>query len=100
MNQPTHYTLSERILYIEQWKSSKLDLRTFSKQTGVPLTSLRYWAYGKKPKVEKPKSAGFLPVRVSEEYNSDLELTLELPTGMRMTLRGSITPSYLKALIS
>ncbi|MCX2473742.1 hypothetical protein OQZ33_05320 [Pedobacter sp. MC2016-05] len=100
MNQPKNYTLSERANFIDQWKASKLDLRSFSKQCGVPLTSLRYWVYGKKPKVEKPKLTGFLPVHVSEAYNSELEVILDLPTGMRMTLRGALTPSYLKALIS
>jgi hypothetical protein len=46
MNQPTIYTSSERASYIEQWKASKLDLPTFSKQSGIRLTSLRYWVYG------------------------------------------------------
>jgi len=102
MNQPTFYTLSERASYIEQWKASKLALPSFSKQSGVPLTSLRYWVYGayKKSKIKKIKPAAFLPVQVTEEYCPSLEIILDLPKGMRMTLRGAITPEYLKALIS
>lgn len=102
MKQPTIYTSSERASYIEQWKGSKLSLPAFSKQCGIPLTSLRYWVYGtyKKSKTSKLKPAGFLPVHVSEEYCPSLEVILDLPKGMRMTLRGAITPAYLKALIS
>ena len=102
MEQPTIYTASERANYIEQWKTSKLSLPVFSKQCGVPLTSLRYWVYGvyKKAKTNKEKPAGFLPVQVSEEYCPTLEIILDLPRGMRMTLRGAVTPAYLKTLIS
>ena len=102
MEQPTIYTASERANYIEQWKTSKLSLPVFSKQCGIPLTSLRYWVYGvyKKSKTNKLKPAGFLPVQVSEEYCPTLEIILDLPKGMRMTLRGAVTPAYLKALIS
>jgi hypothetical protein len=102
MNQPTIYTASERASYIAQWKASKLSLPIFSKQSGIPLTSLRYWIYGvnKKAGTNKEKPAGFLPVLMSEEYSPTLEIILELPHGMRMTLRGAVTPSYLKTLIS
>jgi len=102
MHQPTKYSESARASYIEQWKASKLDLPSFSKHSGIPLTSLRYWVYGsyKKSKVKKVKPAAFLPVQVTEDYCPSLEIILDLPTGMRMTLRGAITPAYLKALIS
>jgi hypothetical protein len=39
-------------------------------------------------------------VHVSEEYCPTLEVILDLPQGVRMTLRGAITPAYLKTLIS
>lgn len=102
MNQPIIYTPSERSSYLEQWKASKLGLPAFSKQSGVPLTSLRYWVYGayKKSKINKVKPAAFLPVQVTEDYCPGMEIILDLPKGMRMTLRGAITPEYLKALIS
>ena len=102
MNQSTIYTTTERAGYIEQWKASKLSLPVFSKQCGIPLTSLRYWVYGvyKKAETNKKKPAGFLPVHVSEEYCPTLEVILDLPQGVRMTLRGAITPAYLKTLIS
>jgi hypothetical protein len=102
MNQPIIYTPSERASYLQQWKASKLGLPAFSKQSGVPLTSLRYWAYGayNKSKINQVKPAAFLPVHVTEDYCPGLEIILDLPKGMRMTLRGAITPEYLKALIS
>ena len=95
------YTLSERTYHLEQWKAGGLGLPAYSKQCGIALTSLRYWAYGSSKHVKsvKSKSAGFLPIQLEEEYIVP-EAVLELPNGMRLTLRGSLSPEYLKALIS
>jgi len=96
------YTLTERAKHLAEWKASTLNLPEYSKQTGIPLTSLRYWIYGvyKKVKAKQPKISGFLPIQITEDGGPNLEVILDLPRGMRMTLRGALTPGHLKALIS
>lgn len=98
---PSAYTLSERSGHLEQWKTSGLGLPAYSKECGVPLTCLRYWAYGssKHVRTSTSKPARFLPIALADEYSAP-EAVLELPNGIRLTLRGDFSASYLKALIS
>lgn len=102
MKERRHYSQSEREDHIRQWKESKLGLSAYSKQSGIPRTSLHYWAYpgNKKEKVNQLPQTRFLPIQLTEESEPSLEIVLEFPKGMRLTIRGAVDASYLKALIS
>jgi len=94
------YSESERVQYLEQWKESGMGLPAFSLHSGIPLTSLRYWVYGgsKKNKRRTVHSASFLPVQITEAQDTPLEVLLELPGKVRLTIRGSVSAEYLKSL--
>jgi transposase-like protein len=102
MKERKHYSKSEREQHIQLWKESKLSIAAYSKQSGISLTCLRYWAYPgrKKEKVNQLAQAPFLPIQITAESEPSLEIVLELPTGMRLTLRGAVDAGYLKALIA
>jgi hypothetical protein len=79
-------------------------LANYSKQTGIPIKTLRYWATleTKNARRQKKKmSAGFLPVAISAEpAQPPSQIIIEFPKGIRITLGGSVRAEFIKELLS
>lgn len=96
------YTHPERTLLISQWRASGLALPAFSLESGVILTSLRYWVYSnspdsvrraEKPVADKKELKSFLPIDISADTNTPVEITLDFPKDVRLTIRGHVDSS-------
>jgi hypothetical protein len=95
------YSKEEREYHVEQWRSSGKSQKVYSTEAGISVVSLHYWVYGKKKKEkERAKVPAFVPIHIQEETSPSLEITLELPGGIRIILQGGVSAAYLKSLIS
>ncbi|MDB5154099.1 MAG: hypothetical protein JWR54_2850 [Mucilaginibacter sp.] len=44
MEEVKEYSLAERLNHVSVWRNSGLLLANYSRQTGIPIKTLRYWA--------------------------------------------------------
>jgi len=104
MDEVKVYTTEEKLLHLSKWRNSGLLLSAYGMQVGIPLKTLRYWANmaGKAERRMQQRSLpAFLPLRfpaVADQAAS--HIIIELPKGIRITLEGSVSPEYIKAIIS
>jgi hypothetical protein len=104
MGEVKEYSLEERLNHVSVWRNSELLLANYSKQTGIPIKTLRYWATieTKNARRQRKKmSAGFLPVAISTEpVEPPCQIIIEFPKGIRITLGGSVRAEFIKELLS
>lgn len=95
------YTKEERDYHVHQWRQSGKSQKTYSIEAGIPVVSLHYWIYGKKKKAkEKRAHPVFVPLQIEEEQAASLDVTVELPRGVRIILQGQVSAAYIRSLIS
>jgi len=86
------------------WRTSGLLLANYSKRTGIPLKTLRYWATLESKKARRQRikmGAGFLPVAITDEpVGPPCQIIIEYPKGIRITLDGSLRAEFIKELLS
>ena len=104
MEEVKEYSLEERMNHVSVWRNSGLLLANYSKQTGIPLKTLRYWATieTKNARRQRKKmNAGFLPVAISADpVEPPSQIIIEFPKGIRITLGGSVRAEFIKELLS
>lgn len=94
------YTKEEREYHVQQWRVSGKSQKAYSQEAGIPVLSLHYWIYGKKKKArQKSVIPAFVPLQVKEDQTPHLDITLELPRGIRIILQGQISAEYIKSLL-
>ena len=98
------FSKEERAYHVNQWRKSGKSKIVYSEEAGISCNRLHYWIYGDPNSKSKPerKSAlpTFVPLHLEEELSPPLEITLELPGGIRIHLQGQISASYIKSLLS
>lgn len=95
------YSKEEREYHVEQWRSSGKSQKAYSLEAGIPVLSLHYWIYGKNKKVRQKRGMpSFVPLQVKEDQSPHLEITLELPRGIRIILQGQVSAEYIKSLLA
>lgn len=95
------YTKEERDYHVQQWRQSGKSQKTYSIEAGIPVVSLHYWIYGKKKKAkEKRAHPAFVPLQIEEEQPASLDVTLELPRGVRIILQGQVSAAFIRSLIA
>lgn len=95
------YTKEEREYHVQQWRDSGKSQKAYSIEAGIPVLSLHYWIYGKKKKTrEKRGIPAFVPLQVREDQPPHLDITLELPRGIRIILQGQVSAEYIKSLLA
>lgn len=95
------YTKEERDYHVQQWRQSGKSQKIYSIEAGIPVISLHYWIYGKKKKAEgKRAHSAFVSLRVEEEQTASLDVTVELPRGVRIILQGQVSAAFIRSLIS
>lgn len=104
MEEVKEYSLEERLNHVSVWRNSGLLLANYSKQTGIPIKTLRYWATletKKARRLRKKMNAGFLPVSISADFaEPPSQIIIEFPKGIRITLGGSVRAEFIKELLS
>ena len=104
MEEVEEYSLEERLNHVSVWRNSGLLLANYSKQTGIPIKTLRYWATLETKwarRQRKKMSAGFLPVAIAgEPAVPPCQIIIEFPKGIRITLSGSVRAEFIKELLS
>lgn len=104
MEEVKEYSLEERLNHVSVWRNSGLLLANYSKQTGIPLKTLRYWATLETKKARRQRKkmgAGFLPVAISADpAEPPCQIIIEFPKGIRITLGGSVRAEFIKELLS
>ena len=104
MEEVKEYSLEERLNHVSVWHNSGLLLANYSKQTGIPIKTLRYWATLETKKARRQRKkmgAGFLPVAVCDEpADPPCQIIIEFPKGIRITLGGSVRAEFIKELLS
>jgi hypothetical protein len=104
MEEVKEYSLEERLNHVSVWRNSGLLLANYSRQTGIPIKTLRYWATieTKNARRQRKKmSAGFLPVAICDEpVEPPCQIIIEFPKGIRITLGGSVRAEFIKELLS
>jgi hypothetical protein len=104
MEEVIEYSQEERLNHVSVWRNSGLLLANYSKQTGIPIKTLRYWATleTKNARRQRKKmSAGFLPVAICDEPAvPPSQIIIEFPKGIRITLSGSVRAEFIKELLS
>ena len=104
MEEVKDYGLEERLNHVSVWRESGLLLANYSRQTGIPIKTLRYWATletKKARRLRKKMGAGFLPVAISAEpAEPPSQIVIEFPKGIRITLSGSARAEFIKELLS
>lgn len=94
------YTKEEREYHVQQWRDSGKSQKSYSREAGIPVLSLHYWIYGKKKKARQKRGIpAFVPLQVKEDEAPHLEITLELPRGIRIILQGQVSAEYIKSLL-
>jgi hypothetical protein len=98
------YSLEEKLNHVSMWRNSGLLLVNYSRQTGIPLKTLRYWATletKKARRLRKKMGAGFLPVAVAEDpAEPPIQIIIEFPKEIRITLSGPVRAEFIKELLS
>jgi hypothetical protein len=104
MEEEKEYSLEERLNHVSVWRNSGLLLANYSRQTGIPLKTLRYWATLETKKARRLRNrmgAGFLPVAISADpAQPPCQIIIEFPKGIRITLDGSVRAEFIKELLS
>ena len=104
MEEAKEYSVEERLNHVSVWRNSGLLLANYSKQTGIPLKTLRYWATIETKNARrrrKKMNAGFLPVAISDEpAEAPCQIIIDLPKGIRITVSGSVSAEFIKELLS
>lgn len=104
MEEEKEYSLEERLNHVSVWRNSGLLLANYSKQTGIGIKTLRYWATletKKARRLKKKMSAGFLPVSIfADPAEPPCQIIIEFPKGIRITLGGSVRAEFIKELLS
>lgn len=94
------YTKEEREYHVQHWRASGKSQKAYSVEAGIPVLSLHYWIYGKKKKVRQKRGIpAFVPLEVKEDQLPHLDITLELPRGIRIILQGQVSAEYIKSLL-
>jgi hypothetical protein len=93
------YSVEERLKHLLEWRNSGLLLSSYSKQTGIPIKTLRNWTTTEKRSAgrQQNKMSGFfLPVSICDEPGeSACEIIIEFPKGIRITLKGSVRAEFI-----
>jgi hypothetical protein len=104
MEEEKEYSLEERLNHVSVWRNSGLLLANYSRQTGIPLKTLRYWATLETKKARRQRKkmgTGFLPVAISADpVEPPCKIIIELPKGIRILLDGSVRAEFIKELLS
>jgi hypothetical protein len=104
MEEVKEYSLEERLNHVSVWRNSGLLLANYSKQTGIPIKALRYWATLETKKARRQRNkmgAVFLPVAMTDEpVDPPCQIIIEFPKGIRITLDGSVRAEFIKELLS
>lgn len=104
MEEVKEYSLEERLNHVSVWRNSGLLLANYSKQTGIPIKTLRYWATLETKKARRQRKkmgAGFLPIALSSDPAEPVsQIIIEFPKGIRITLDGSVRAEFIKELLS
>ena len=104
MEEAKEYSLEERLHHVSVWRNSGLLLANYSKQTGIPLKTLRYWATIETKDARrrrKKMNASFLTVAISDEpAEAPCQIIIDLPKGIRITVSGSVRAEFIKELLS
>ena len=104
MEEVKEYSLEERLKHVSVWRNSGLLLANYSKQTGIPIKTLRYWATLETKKARRQRNkmgGGFLPVAMTDEpVDPPCQIIIEFPKGIRITLDGSVRAEFIKELLS
>ena len=104
MEEVKEYSLEERLNHVSVWRNSGLLLANYSRQTGIPIKTLRYWATIETKNARrrrKKATPGFLPVNISvDPIAPPCQIIIELPEGIRITLDGSVRAEFIKELLS
>ncbi len=104
MEEVIEYSLEERLNHLSEWHNSGLLLVNYSRKTGIPLKTLRYWATLETKnarRARKKMNTGFLPVAITNEAaEPPCQIIIEFPKGIRITLSGSVRAEFIKELLS
>ncbi len=104
MEEEKEYSQEERLNHVSVWRNSGMLLGNYSKQSGIPLKTLRYWATLETKnarRARKKMSAGFLPVAITNEpAEAPCQIIIEFPKGIRVTPTGSARAEFIQELIS
>ncbi|NOX90727.1 MAG: transposase [Calditrichaeota bacterium] len=73
----------EMFQIIEQYQKSGLSQAEFCQQTGIKKSTFHYWL----KKYRKESQADFLPISIKEPKAS-LQIELELPNGIKISIKG------------
>ncbi len=98
------FSKEERAYHVNQWRKSGKSQKAYSKEAGISANRLHYWTYGDpSTKLKRKKEAAipaFVPLQFEEEFSPSLDITLELPDGVRIHLQGPVSASYIKNLLA
>ena len=97
----------EMELAIALWRESGLSKYAFCRNEKIGRATFNYWLkkYGNtlnpplSKKISKPKKQSFVPVTISSPEQSDAELEIEYPNGVKLRLPFDLSQDKLRTLI-
>ncbi len=99
------YSEQQRRAWVRQWQDSGLSQQQFCREHGLNVNTFNY---RKRRLLDKREATGVKSnktkrpafVKINAKEVTDVDVSLSLPNGCRLSWRGEVCPTYLKALLA